>query len=53
MARLESRRFEPEYGKPIGPVWAFDRVFQAALEEAWVISAMTQIYYLKVSKYTV
>ena len=35
LARLESRRFEQEYGKPVGPVWAFDRVFQAALEEAW------------------
>jgi hypothetical protein len=35
LARLESKQFEQEYGKPVGPVREFNRVFRAALNEAW------------------
>ena len=35
LTRLESKRFEQEYGKPVGPVDDFNRVFRAALEEVW------------------
>ncbi len=35
LARLEGKRFEWEYGKSVGPVHEFDRVFRAALDEVW------------------
>lgn len=35
LARLEGRQFAQEYSRPAGPALAFDRVFQAALEEVW------------------
>jgi len=35
LVRLESKQFEQEYDKPVGPVDEFNRVFRAALEEVW------------------
>ncbi len=35
LARLEGRQFAQEYTKLTEPALAFDRVFQAALEEVW------------------
>lgn len=36
LARLESKQFEQEYGKPVRPpVREFNRVFRAALDEVW------------------
>ena len=33
LARLESKRFEQEYDKPIAPVEEFDNLFRSALDE--------------------
>ncbi|MFH1929101.1 MAG: nucleotidyltransferase domain-containing protein [Chloroflexota bacterium] len=35
LVRLESKQFEQEYDKSVGPVGEFNRVFRAALEEVW------------------
>ena len=35
LVRLESKQFEQEYDKPVGPVGEFNRVLRAALEEVW------------------
>lgn len=36
LTRLESKQFEHEYDKPVGPVHEFNRVFRAALDEVWL-----------------
>lgn len=35
LARLEGKRFEREYGKLVGPVREFNRIFRASLDEVW------------------
>jgi predicted nucleotidyltransferase len=35
LVRLESRKFEQEYGERVGPVSEYNRVFRAAIEEVW------------------
>lgn len=36
LTRLESKQFEREYDKPVGPAHEFNRVFRAALDEVWL-----------------
>lgn len=35
LERLEHKQFEEEYGRPVGPIDEFNRVFRATLEEVW------------------
>jgi hypothetical protein len=35
LARLENKRFEQEYHKPVAPVEEFNDLFRSALDEVW------------------